>query len=258
MINRDAVHKIIILGLPVLLATLLCIPLKIVADSAGVSKPGHDIDPGDTSVFNKTGIYVIDANTILNSIDNNESVVFMPETAPLGSVTKHDGLLWTQSDYMKIVRVFFDFVWKETLSSEWGIHKMSFEPTCKENPAGFEYATFVFYQLIFRKGELRYSARALEISQQYEQVLWGGDSTFFRPIFGANLIDMNNINISADDVLSIAEKNGGKEIRQSAQNNCEIHLYFDKDWEVDYVGPKGLPILKLIIDSNTGEIVSSR
>jgi hypothetical protein len=135
---------------------------------------------------------------------------------------------------------------------------MSFETSCKDNPNGFEFGTFVFYQLIFQDGELGYNARAVEISPKYEEVFWGGDSTFYRPVFGAPMVDVDKLGITADEVLDISEDNGGRAIRQSVLNNCYIHLYFNGDWEVNYVGPDGLPILQIEgIDPYTGMITKS-
>lgn len=255
MPNKDVTQKIIILAQLLLLVIVLFVPLKIVITSAGYSKPGQDLDPGDISEFHATGGYKIDTNTILNSIKNKQTPPFLPETESTADSDLSTGVAWSQKNYMKVVDALFEFVWKESLDKNWSIHKMSFKADCDKASAGFEYATFVFYQLIFRQGELRYNARALEISPHYERVSWGGDSTFYRPILGAYVIDRDKLRISADDVIKIAEANGGEVLRQSIQDKCNVQLYFSGDWEVDYVGTNGLPILNMDIDANTGKVV---
>lgn len=258
MRNKDVIQKTIIIVQFILLVVLLYVPLSVVVDSAGFSKPGHELDPGDTSVFHKTGGYKIDAGTILDAIDRKQSPLFLDETGLSVDPNREAEIYWSQSEYMKVVDALFEFIWKESLSNDWYLHKMTFKANCNKSSEGFEYATFVFYQLIFRQGELRYNARALEILPQNAQVLWGGASTFFRPILGANVIDRDDLKTSADDVIRIAEANGGKAIRESIQDKCNIHLYLNGDWEVDYVGNDGLPILNMHIDSNTGEVIQTR
>lgn len=256
--NKDVAQKIVILILSILLVIVLCFPLKIIVDSAGFSMPGQDSDPGDTSQFNEIVSYKINANTILESVNGNKIPELLPESALSSDSNTYSGLAWTQADYMKIVRALFEFVWKETLNSNWSMHKMSFQTRCKDNLDGFESGTFVFYQLIFQNEELSYNARAITISPSYEQVIWGGDSTFYRPIFGATMVDTDKLGITADEVLDISEDNGGRATRESVQNNCEINLFFNGNWDVYYFGPDNLPILHIEgIDPYTGIIKSN-
>jgi hypothetical protein len=128
-----------------------------------------------------------------------------------------------------------------------------FDTSCKENPADFESATFIFYQLIFQQRELKYNARAIEISLLNRNISWGGDNIFYRPVFGANVIDLDKLKISADEALSIAEENGGKTMRQSVQNDCDLYLVLDGNWQVVYDGSS---TLKINIDPYTGKIIT--
>lgn len=76
---------------------------------------------------------------------------------------------------------------------------------------------------------------------------------------GAHIIDLNKIYISADEVLGIAEENGGKAARQNVNNNCELYLLFNKNWEVVYASEaNGLSLLEIVINPYTGKIISSR
>jgi hypothetical protein len=257
MISKDAVQKTTIIFLLTILTIVLYFPLKIVINSARFFEIGQDIDPGDTSNFNKTGSYKINASTVLESIDHNQESIFMPDTTVLPDLDIHNRTVWTQKEFWKIANSLFETVWKESLDSKWSIHKMSFKTTCKENPAGFEYATFVFYQLILQKGELNYNARAIDISQLDGIVSWGSDSVFARPVFGANTIEMDKLKITADKAFSVAEENGGKAIRQSLQNKCDLFFVLNGTWQVVYEGYDGLPVLEMKIDPLTGEIVAS-
>jgi len=255
-INKDTMQKIIILTLLVLLLVALYVPLNIIIDSARLFEVGQGDAPGDAEVFNKTGTYKIDASMILESIDHNQVFVFPLDSVETKNSITNDGLGWKQAEYLKVGGAFFESVWKESLDKDWSMHRMIFNTSCKENSAGFESATFVFYQLIFQQGELRYEARAIAISPLEGNITWGGDNIFYRPIFGANVIDLDKLKISADEALSIAEENGGKAMRQSVQNDCDLYLVFNGEWLVVYnAGHESSSKLKIHIDPYTGKII---
>lgn len=258
-INKDVVQKIIIATLLVLLLVvlyMLSIPLSIIFNSAHFWEIGRDDASSIIENYNKTGTYKIDANIILKSTNHNQ-VFFPPDAITLNHLITKDKLKWKQAEYLKVTSAFFEFVWKESLDEDWSINRMIFNTSCKENPADFESATFIFYQQIFQQRELRYKARAIEILPLDGKISWGGDNIFYRPVFGANVIDLDKLKISADEALDIAEENGGKAMRQSAQNDCNLYLVLGRDWLVVYDRNDGLSTLKIDIDPYTGRVIDS-
>lgn len=258
MIDKDTIQKAVIVILLVMLLLAVYIPLKVILSSARIWEVGTDNDPGDTTGFYKTGSYKINTNTILESIDRKQTPVFLPDTTVFPNLNANRKFAWTQSDYEKVASALFEFVWKESLNGNWSIHKMFFDANC-EDPVGFERASFVYYQLIFQQQELKYEARAVDISPIDGNVSWGSDTVFPRPILGANVIDFDKLKITADEALSIAEENGGKSGRESVQDKCDLYLLFDGDWKVVYAsGANGLSILEVTIDPHTRRITTSR
>lgn len=254
MTNKRTAQKIII----AVLFILLCVLLKT-AFGLGNIFDSELYDPITVFEFSYTGSYKIDANTILESIDSEHSLVFLPETTVISNSNRNNELAWTQLEYYKIAGVLFEFIWKERLNKNWSIHRMSFDTKCKENLNGFEHATFVFNQLLFQDKKFRYNARAVEIAPLDGDVLWGGGSTYLRPVFGKGQVDLDNIKITADDALIIAEKNGGKTLRKSVQNRCTLALFLEEgSWRVVYydVDTRGAS-LDIYINPYTGKVISS-
>lgn len=256
--NKDIVQKIVIFILSVLLVATWCGLFMVVFNPDSIADPPL-YGPGSSSDSSYSGSYKIDVNTTLNSIDNGQSPIFWPETAQISNPNISSDLNWTQSEYLKVALALFEFEWKETYSSQdWTINSMIFERKCEEDPVGFESASFLFDQLIFQK-EFHYNTRAIEISLPESIVSWGSGSGYPRPLLGAIEFNLDDIKITADDALKIAEENGGKAARQSIQNNCGISLNLDGNWRVRYAGPpdRAKTLFDIHINPFTGKITSS-
>jgi hypothetical protein len=258
MINKKNTQKAIVVASLGLLLAVLCILLKMVFDLGNIFD-SELYDPATINDFSYIGSYKIDPSTILKSIDGEPSMVFLPETTVMPASNTNNEVAWTQAEYYKIAAILFEFVWKEPLNKNWSIHRISFGANCKENPVGFERATFVFNQLLFQGENFRYNARAVEIAPLDGEVFWGGGNTYPRPLFGKSQFDLDNLKITADDALSIAEKNGGKALRQSGQNRCRVGLYLEEGgWNVVYFGLVTIGRSpETYIDPYTGKVIDS-
>lgn len=258
MLNKDIVQKITIVILSALLVVTWCGLLAVVFNPDSIANPPL-YGPGSSSRSPYLGNYKIDANTTLKSIDNGQPLIFLPETAQISNSNLNHKLHWTQSEYLKVVFALFEFEWKETLDHNWTINSMIFERECEDNPAGFERAAFLFDQLIYQK-EFRYNTRAIEISLPDSTASWGSGGGYPRPLLGATEFNLDDLKITADDAFKLAEENGGKEARQSIQNNCKISLHLGENWRVRYAGPldRAKTLFDIFIDPYTGKIISSR
>ncbi len=254
-ISRNPVRKLIAMALLIILLAFLRSAFKLsnIFDSSLY-------DPATVYEFSYRGNYKIDSSTILKSIDSDQSTVFFPETLVISTSNAKNELSWTQLEYYKITVALFEFVWKESLNKNWSIHRLFFETVCKENPAGFEHATFLFNQLIFQNEHFRYNARAIEITPLDNEVLWGGGNTYLRPVFGESQIDLDNLTILADDALNIAEKNGGKDLRVSVKNSCDLTVSLeDGIWKVIYYySDPGSASFRIDIDPYTGKVINTK
>lgn len=259
--KKNITQKSIIVTLITLLIAALCLLsmlLSIIFDSAAFGGVGIDEPSASVENYIRSGVYKIDANTILEAIDHDQ-VFFPPDANAFSDSITKGKLEWGQAEYLRVANAFFEFVWREPLDKNWSIERMVFNTSCKENPADFESATFIFYQQIFQQRELRYKARVIEILPLDGKILWGGGNTFHRPVFGTKVFDLDELKISADEVLNIAEENEGKAMRQSFQNDCELYLVLGgKDWLVVY-NPEvsDSQKLEINIDPYTGKVINS-
>jgi len=209
--------------------------------------------PSTLGNYDDTGSFKIDPRTILQSIDQGKTNIFMP--VPLNSDANETFLpsgsfSWTQSDYLKIAAALYEFLWKEPIDN-WDIYYLSFDSECQNNLAGFDMAEIIF----FRVNNLEYDLREININPLAGEVAWGAEARFPRPIFGKwNNVNLSEISITADQAFQIAEENGGREQRLKNKNECDILVRIpnsnnDGRWDVSYYSP----LFEILINPYTGE-----
>jgi hypothetical protein len=204
--------------------------------------------------------YAIDPPALLESLAQNGEAFFIPienepDILPLDQQLPVD---WTQADYMHIANVLFEDIWKETTNG-WSLKSMSFSLDCTKIEHGIQEADLRYFRndktpeqeiRIERSIDIyawRKSARVVEFIYTPRWVDWGS-------------IDLAQMQISADDVLMLAENYGGKEKRLDVDNACDIDLLLSPDdpryrgWHVRYDNRDGGQIFEAWIDPITGEV----
>jgi hypothetical protein len=206
-----------------------------------------------------TGLFKINPGTILESLDKGNTDVFLPDTRPLadradGPALYNEPILWSQSDYLKVGSTLGKLVWEDSLDN-WSVFSMIFNADCQNNLNGLSGSDFQYFKTIFDRGKIMYSWREIEIDPEYLYIAWGDDAEFVHPLFGLKSVDLNRLKISAEAAVRIAEENGGREARLSAENQCNIHLLLMperfKGWRVDYQSTD----FEIEIDPYTGEVI---
>ena len=212
--------------------------------------------PVGISDFRDRSLYRIDTATILDSIDHGQTDVFTLESLNQ-QTSPEETVSWGESDFVKVARTLNQFVWEEPLSG-WKLYSMHFSLDCKDNPTGFAEADFYYFKTTFRdNGKIRYTTQNFFISPEYGEVIWAGGASFPHPLIGWESIRLSQIKITAEDVLAIAEANGGKETRQLVDNKCRIHVRLagDKTWQVlSYQNDTGSSLFRMTIDPESGKI----
>jgi hypothetical protein len=230
-----------------LLWALLCIftialGVRLFWYDAGYSNPLH------FTSYPQSGYYEINPETLLVNLNQGKEDVFTPASDDIWNreVPNYDLIKWSQSDYLKIADALSKEVWHESLSLEdWEILSVGAEQDCMDNPHGFYYFEIVYFQKSgIRSWGRQYQARLIEIVTWQGLVRWG-DGSFTEAILpGWGKTDFENFKITADDALTIAERNGGSEFRQGEKNRCTISTrlinyppvsgYTNNNWRVDY------------------------
>jgi len=244
----------------ILITTIIVLCLLLaVSVSSGLFEDQIQQYPTTISAFSNTGDFMIDPETILESLDHGETNVFMPAIATPEVYSPPDRHLiysWSQSDYWKIANALHQHIWKEALE-DWKLYRMFFYTDCADELNGFAIGDFVVFKAVIDQWKVRYAAHEIVIHPLVNSVSWGGNGNFPRPLLGWKSIDLGRLKVTADDALRIAEENGGRTVRWGVGNECRIDILLrsdvDNGWSVDYSNNSGLPIFEMHIDPYTGE-----
>lgn len=175
-------------------------------------------NPGYISSYWDTGYYAIDPETILTSLENGETNVFLPLLKDPQDITEDVTditISWTQADFLKIASALSRFVWNDPIDSkEWNIYLISFGGSCSD-PVGFFSATITY----FKTGRTSYTTRLIEINPYLGLVRWGNGATYPKPILQKwNSVDLFGEKITADNALRIVSEDAKE--RFQFKHNC--------------------------------------
>lgn len=206
--------------------------------------------------FRDRSFYEMDPTTILAALDSGETDVFTP-AASAQQTPFEETVSWQQSDFLKVARALNQSSQEGSLS-RWRLYSMHFSTACQDDLTGFAEGDFYYFKTVFRdNGKIRYTTQNFFISPQYGELRWAAGSNFPHPLFGWENIRLGRIQITAEDALTIAEENGGRETRLLVENKCRIHLGLSSDnaWQIFiYQDDTGSAIFRMAIDPETGKI----
>lgn len=205
--------------------------------------------------YNDIRHYSFEPEMIFSALAQGQEEIFKPSPTHLENNLFSSGSFpWRQQDYLKVAGALNQVVAKDTLD-DWDMYLMSFDRDCADNPTGFDYAKIVY----FKTDRNQYTAREVDVYPLAKEADWGGDTHFPRPfLFGWKSIDLEQLNITAEDALQIADSNGGRAARLAAKNKCYILVILSpntdhENWDVYYYGASAATLFELRIDPYSGE-----
>jgi len=253
-INMDHEHNRRVMIAIAVFLTLLAIAYIYVFDPFLGEARYFPVGIGD---FRDRSSYQIDPIMIIAALDSGAADVFKPADSSQQTVVPNKSVSWQQADFLKVARSLNQTVRSEALSG-WKLYSMHFSSACQDDPRGFTEGDFYYFKTTFRdNGKIRYTTQDFFISSQYGQATWAGGSNFPRPLFGWKNIRLGRIQITAEDALTIADDNGGRETRLLAGNKCNIHVTLSGDnvWRAYiYHDDTNALIFRMEIDPSTGRI----
>jgi len=202
--------------------------------------------------FYKYGEFVINPDTIFSSLDTGDTNVFMPYfgTPETPDQQPVNSIYWHESDYLKVANGLNRHIWGQSLDN-WKLSEVLLPTECNKYSQGFANGYFTFFQTLWSNGSIFYIVRSMNISQQFNTLSWGGDTTYAHPIFGWKGYDLSKMKITAEDALNIAEQQGGEKFRLTYSNQCGIFVSLgDSGWRIIYSRPSYSFIID--IDPYTG------
>jgi hypothetical protein len=199
--------------------------------------------------------YSISPDSILESIAENETNIFMPLSGQAVENNEYPNLIfWSQSDYLRIANAFHSFIWDESIQ-ELQFNSMSYSVSCANIGKGFQSASFSFFQ-----GN---SNLEMDIDIEHQIDIYPNRKLInaWTFVYNSDVLPkngnegMNVAKISAEEALMVAESNGGASSRAANKDNCEVSVILlhtlsnSLRWKVIY-SPE---LFSLIIDPVSGK-----
>lgn len=206
--------------------------------------------------------YRIEPETLLDALEAGETHVFSPiaaEPAPIPP-DQQTPVSWTQDDYLRIANALYNSIEGETLDG-WQLHSMDFASGCEKFSIGFQEGNFQFFKVTKTRERESRLQLILNIRPRGKYVFIT-ENEYYPRLVDWSSIDLEQNQLSASEVLQIAENAGGKAKRLSVGNACDISMWLSpgsasyNGWEVHYYqrDERGNTIFQVNIDPVTGEI----
>lgn len=211
----------------------------------------------------RQGFYTIQPEMILDALARGEDNVFLPVTEQDvdRSVPPPTDFFvnWTQADYFYIVDAFYRLILHDTLG-DWQVNAIDFSLRCIDVGVGLQDGRFSFFKIAKNKDNQEVLiSRFIEIDSRHKLVLlW--EREFYPYVIPRSTIDLTSIKFDSEQVLQIAEDNGGREKRLSLQNACSISVSLSPDsagyrgWYVIYTSDSRTSAFQINVDPSTGDI----
>jgi hypothetical protein len=206
--------------------------------------------------------YSIEPLSLLDALEKENASPFTPiATEPeLPPLSEQIPVNWHQEDYLNIVQALFKEVWGDTPEG-WSLKSFGFSVACSFVDYGFQDGSFRYFKNAEKANEQIRVERRIYIDARsgFVQV---SEFEYAPRLVDWGVVDMTRLHYSADDVLQIAEKEGGREARLAIQNNCDVNLLLVSDapryrgWDIWYWGYRGYDgnIFEIWVDPVTGKI----
>lgn len=222
----------------------------------------QDASEYPSGVKNDIATYTINPETILTSLDQGKTDIFLPalkspiyDDVPI--LWAPGSFPWGQEDYLKIANSLHQFVWKESLE-DWYLYSADFGILQCRDISRIDSADFGFYQ---RQGNWYYIVHNMAIGLGYGYVYAGNDNGYYKGKWKDIDLDKVVVN-SANKALQLAEQNGGQEARLAVKDDpeCHISIFFapfvldQADWGWRVIYKRGtLFMYGIIIDPYSGK-----
>ncbi len=221
------------------------------------------IDERERSEQLKDIEYSFDPNTILESIRAGDTNLYVAQTPTPGANLQPPKYMvnWDQSEYAAINESVYNTVWHDN-EGDWKLIAINFSLDCDEIAEGPQDGFFAYYQII--DNDINYSiiVRRILIRPQ-DGVIYVTEDKTTPALPDKKFIDIENLKITGDEAIRIAEQNGGADIRSSVNDQCYILASLSlnsihKGWNVDYYQGGIKTLYFLTIDPMTGKVSKKR
>lgn len=214
--------------------------------------------PFEKRTYSENFYFEIDPETILDRLSQGQNGIFkslpkLPDGTPLKSDKQ---VLWSQNNYLKIAKVYHDYVWKESIE-QWGMENIGFRMLCADVGFGPQEGIFRFIKTVNTKKQgkiLYFSTVSIE---PWRKSIGVWKEEFDPMIQQRKMYNLLDYKINAEEALQIAENNGGSQARLSVDDKCQINLILSpgsryNGWQVGYQTLNRGRLFDIDIDPITG------
>ena len=184
--------------------------------------------------------YRIDPKTLPQALEQGGSDIFAPTaTRTFTDPARFQPCAMGSSGLLRIAEALPQQELSESLY-DWKFSQLWFALSCEDAAFGPQQATIELYKEYPRDGALLLIQRHVSILPRKNQVGWTEDE--LSPVLGHQpSIELAMVKVPVEQVLRIAEAQGGQAAREAVQNQCVIYLLLTASrakngWEVTYSG----------------------
>jgi hypothetical protein len=207
-------------------------------------EPHHQRNPSDDVPVEEFKFYQIDPFTILTDLKNDKKGAFHlldKEPNNFNDIYPYGSFSWSSEDYLTIAKAHHLMLTGEALENGWKIYGSGnfYIERCQDEINGFDSAQIIFY----KETPDYYLVTYMRIFPLAGSI-YSANTEYFRNkggLFQAselfNEAEVFEGKITAEDALQIAEKAGGKGMRQKLSNKgCHLNVsYFSSEvWYIHY------------------------
>lgn len=261
-----------LIGYSTSILVLILISFGLIACGQEYDDPLRFRNPSSFTSYNpeagylgsERGYYRINPETILSDLEQSKTDVFTPLSEdPFTDVNYEVAdieISWTQAEFLKIASAVGQLVWDDPMDlNSWSVYSIVFEADCEYAPTGFRYARITYFKKTNGDAENYYETRLIAVDTHFRGVRWGNGARYPKSVGPWVGVDLSGDKITADDALSIADENGGKDVcLQDIHSyiSADSSIYINHEWLVSYISS---PSLHMKVDMETGvfEIVDN-
>lgn len=238
---------IALIGLVVLCTFSLCVFIVYLANVT---------ERGEVVASYEEEIYEIDSQTILQDLSQGNKDVFQP--LPNGHLTLTPETIfpsveWTGVNYLTIANQFNKHISNENLEN-WKYLSISYSMDCSDFKYGPQQAIYEVGKNNAQNGNDIKVERQLWILPKQNRVEWY--ETQYDIYYSYVTFEIEEIKISLEDAIKIAEEQGGTAFRLKEDNQCRIVVEIiagiqENNWQIWYTSDDNQYVI--YVDKETGE-----
>jgi hypothetical protein len=176
------------------------------------------------------GVYGFNPETVLDELARGETDVFVPRTATPRPALAGDlpPVRWTQADFYRLAQAFQTYLWPEPVE-RWQVDQLTFQLNCTDAPLGPQWLGIMLFRTApagaegYDDGYDSRFERSIYFDPRQGTIRWW-ESRISPNMRTRPALDLDRLQVTAEQALQIAEQHGGEAARLAVENKCHIEV----------------------------------